>query len=54
MATLNEVAVTIYTVKGGKWQEVKTIVDSANKRHDAPLCHSVAGQHALRLKQHCC
>ena len=26
---LNEVAVTIYTVKGGKWQEVKTIVDSA-------------------------
>lgn len=26
---LNEVAVTIYTVKGGKWEEVKTIVDSA-------------------------
>ena len=26
---LNEVAVTIYTVKNGKWEEVKTIVDSA-------------------------
>ncbi len=26
---LNEVAVTIYTVKAGKWEQVKTIVDSA-------------------------
>ena len=26
---LNEVAVTIYTVKDGKWEEVKTIVDSS-------------------------
>jgi len=25
---LNEVAVTIYTVKNGKWEEIKTIVDS--------------------------
>lgn len=26
---LNEVSVTIYTAKGGKWEQVKTIVDSA-------------------------